>query len=211
MKLMKTDPGRFFEDFRLGETLRHATPRTVTTADAALYAALYGTRFAVQSSDVFAKAVAYAQSPLDDWLVFHVVFGKTVPDISINAVANLGYADGRFLKPVYPGETLSAVSEVIGLKESSNRETGVVYVRSTGFDAAREPVLSYCRWVLLRKRDAAAPAPAEHVPDLPAAVAPAALGASCPPIAAAAYDLALAGSRHRFGDYTIGERINHRD
>ena len=78
-----------------------------------------------------------AQSPLDDWLVFHVVFGKTVPDISLNAVANLGYADGRFLKPVYPGETLSAVSEVIGLKESSNRQTGIVYVRSTGFDAAR--------------------------------------------------------------------------
>jgi 2-methylfumaryl-CoA hydratase len=208
---MKTNPGRFFEDFRLGETLRHATPRTVTTADAALYTALYGTRFAVQSSDVFAKAVGYPQSPLDDWLVFHVVFGKTVPDISLNAVANLGYADGRFLKPVYPGETLSAVSEVIGLKESSNRETGIVYVRSTGFDAAGEPVLTYCRWVLVRKRDAAAPAPGEHVPDLPAAVAPAALGASCPPIEAAAYDLDLAGSRHRFGDYAVGERIDHRD
>ena len=208
---MKTDPGRFFEDFRLGETLRHATPRTVTTGDAALYAALYGTRFAVQSSDAFAKAAGYAGSPLDDWLVFHVVFGKTVPDISLNAVANLGYADGRFLRPVYPGETLSAVSEVIGLKESSNRETGIVYVRSTGLDGAGEPVLTYCRWVLVRKRDAAAPAPDAHVPDLPEAVEPAALGASCPPIDAAAYDPALAGSRHRFGDYAVGERIDHRD
>ena len=208
---MKTDPGRFFEDFRLGETLRHATPRTVTTGDAALYAALYGSRFAVQSSDLFAEKIGYARSPLDDWLVFHVVFGKTVPDISLNAVANLGYADGRFLRPVYPGETLSAVSEVIGLKESSNRETGIVYVRSTGFNAAGAPVLTYCRWVLVRKRDAAAPAPDAHVPDLPQAVAPAALGASCPPIEAAAYDLALAGSPHRFGDYAVGERIDHRD
>ena len=209
---MKTDPGRFFEDFRLGETLRHATPRTVTTGDAALYAALYGTRFAVQSSDAFRRRRSgYARSPLDDWLVFHVVFGKTVPDISLNAVANLGYADGRFLRPVYPGETLSAVSEVIGLKESSNRETGIVYVRSTGFNAAGAPVLTYCRWVLVRKRDAAAPAPDAHVPDLPQAVAPAALGASCPPIEAAAYDLALAGSPHRFGDYAVGERIDHRD
>ena len=133
----KTNSGRFFEDFRLGETIRHATPRTVTVGDAALYTALYGSRFAVQSSDAFAEAIGYPQSPLDDWLVFHVVFGKTVPDISLNAVANLGYADGRFLKPVYPGETLSSVSEVIGLKESSNRQTGVVYVRSTGFDAGR--------------------------------------------------------------------------
>src|SRR5215218_2896809 len=156
---MKTNPGRFFEDFRLGQTIRHATPRTVTAADAALYTALYGARFAVQSSNPFAKAVGHPRSPLDDWLVFHVVFGKTVPDISLNAVANLGYADGRFLQPIYPGETLSAVSEVIGLKESSNRETGIVYVRSTGVDATGAPVLTYCRWVLVRKRDAAAPAP----------------------------------------------------
>jgi 2-methylfumaryl-CoA hydratase len=207
---MKTSPGRFFEDFRLGQTIRHATPRTVTAADQALYTALYGSRFAMQSSDAFARAIGYERAPLDDWLVFHVVFGKTVPDISINAIANLGYAGGRFLKPVYPGETLSAVSEVIGLKESSNRQTGVVYVRSTGFDAAGEPVLAYCRWVLVRKRDASAPAPGEHVPELPAAVEPAALGASCPPIDAA-YDLALAGSPHRWNDYAVGEKIDHLD
>ena len=76
----------------------------------------------MQSSDAFARSLGYPQSPLDDLLVFHVVFGKTVPDISLNAVANLGYADGRFLKPVYPGTTLASVSEVIGLKESSNRQ-----------------------------------------------------------------------------------------
>src|ERR671910_94551 len=159
---MKTNPGNFFEDFSLGQEIRHATPRTVTAGDASLYTALYGSRFAVQSSDAFARTIGYARSPLDDLLVFHVVFGKTVPDVSLNAVANLGYADGRFLKPVYPGETLSAVSEVIGLKESSNRQTGVVYVRSTGFDATGAPVLTYCRSVLVRKRDAAAPAPGEH-------------------------------------------------
>ena len=62
----KTNSGRFFEDFRLGETIRHATPRTVTAGDAALYTALYGSRFAVQSSDVFAEAIGYPQSPLDD-------------------------------------------------------------------------------------------------------------------------------------------------
>jgi 2-methylfumaryl-CoA hydratase len=211
MTSTKTNPGRFFEDFRLGETIRHATPRTVTVGDAALYTALYGSRFAVPSSDAFAEAIGYPQSPLDDWLVFHVVFGKTVPDISLNAVANLGYADGRFLKPVYPGETLSSVSEVIGLKESSNRQTGVVYVRSTGFDAGGEAVLSYCRWVLVRKRDAAAPAPGDHVPDLPKAVDAENLGVACPPLDPLAYDRDLAGSPHRFGDYQAGERIDHVD
>src|SRR5436309_954231 len=136
----KTNTGRFFEDFRLGETIVHATPRTVTTGDVALYTALYGPRFAVQSSDAFAQAIGYPKSPLDDLLTFHVVFGKTVPDISLNALANLGYAEGGFRRPVYPGETLSTVSEVIGLKQSSNRQTGVVYVRSTGSDAKGETV-----------------------------------------------------------------------
>ncbi|MEI2828072.1 MAG: hypothetical protein V9F04_17930, partial [Dermatophilaceae bacterium] len=50
----------------------------------------------------------------------HVVFGKTVPDVSLNAVANLGYAAGVFGAPVYPGDTLTTTSEVIGLKENSN-------------------------------------------------------------------------------------------
>ena len=155
-------------------------------------------RFAVQSSDAFAKAIGYPQSPLDDLLTFHVVFGKTVPDISLNALANLGYAEGGFRRPVYPGETLSTVSEVIGLKESSNRQTGVVYVRSTGSDANGETVLSYCRWVLVKKRDPEAKIEQEHVPTFAKVVDPADLAGALPPLNAAAYDLDLAGSPHRF-------------
>ncbi len=92
MTATKTNAGNFFEDFRFGQILTHATPRTVTTGDVALYTALYGSRFAVQSSDAFAKALGYPRSPLDDLLTFHVVFGKTTPEISLNAIANLGYA-----------------------------------------------------------------------------------------------------------------------
>ncbi|HET7849589.1 MAG TPA: MaoC family dehydratase, partial [Pseudolabrys sp.] len=111
----KASEGNFFEDFRLGQEIRHATPRTITEGDVAVYNGLFGSRFAVQSSDPFARAIGYPRAPVDDLLVFHVVFGKTVPDISLNAVANLGYAECRFLKPVYPGDTLHAISEVIGL------------------------------------------------------------------------------------------------
>ena len=129
---MKTMAGNYFEDFTIGQAIRHATPRTISQGDVALYNALYGPRFAVQSSAPFAKAIGYPDAPIDDLLVFHVVFGKTVPDISLNAIANLGYADCRFLAPVYAGDTLSATSEVIGLRENSNGESGVVYVRSRG-------------------------------------------------------------------------------
>jgi 2-methylfumaryl-CoA hydratase len=207
----KTADGRFFEDFRLGETIHHATPRTLNPGDASLYSALYGTRFAVQSAETFARAIGYPASPIDDLLAFHVVFGKTVPDISLNAVANLGYADCRFLRPVYSGDTLSSVSEVIGLKENSNRQTGVVYVRSRGANQRGETVLEYARWVMVRKRDVAAPSPRAVVPDLPEAVAADDLGPACPPIDRASFDGAASGSPHRFEDYAAGERIDHVD
>ena len=207
----KTSAGNFFEDFRLGQILRHATPRTMTGGDFSLYTALFGARFAVQSSAAFAKAIGYPDWPLDDLLVFHIVFGKTVPDVSLNAVANLGYAGMQFLAPVFAGDTLSATSEVIGLKENSNRKTGIVYVRTRGVKQDGTAVLEYVRWVMVRKRDETAPPPADHVPRLPTAVEPRLLGGACPVIDVRAYDFALAGSPHRFGEYEPGEKIDHVD
>src|SRR5271167_307408 len=209
--MSKTSPGNCFEDFRIGQVIRHATPRTVTTGDVALYNGLLGPRFAVQSSDEFAKAIGYPRSPIDDLLVFHIVFGKTVPDVSLNAVANLGYAGCYFRTPVYPGDTLNALSEVIGLKENSSRKTGIVYVRTTGFNQHSKPVLEYVRWVMVRKGDEAAPAPGDHVPDLPKTVAAGEIGKACPPLRPGAYDDTLAGSTERFGDFAPGERIDHVD
>ena len=208
--MSKTDPGRFFEDFRLGQVLVHATPRTVTAGDVALYTALYGPRFSLFSSDEFARACGLAAAPVDPLVAFHVVFGKTVPDISLNAVANLGYAEGRFLAPVFPGDTLAATSEVIGLKENSNGRTGVVYVRTTGTNQRGEPVLSYVRWVMVRKRDPAAVVEGQSVPDLAKAVAP---GDLVVPqgLDVSAYDWALAGAPHAFEDYAVGEKIDHVD
>ena len=207
----KTSAGHFFEDFRLGQTIRHATPRTMTAGDVSIYTGLFGTRFAVQSSAAFAKAIGYPGWPIDDLLVFHIVFGKTVPDISRNAIANLGYAATQFLAPVFVGDTLSATSEVIGLKENAGRTSGIVHVRTRGLKQDGTPVLEYVRWVMVRKRDDKAPAPSDHVPRLPATVDPRLLGGACPPITVAAYDFELAGSRYRFDDYQVGERIDHVD
>ncbi len=207
----KTNPGNFFEDFRVGQVMPHATPRTLTAGDQALYQSLYGSRFAVQSSEAFARAIGYPRQPLDDLLVFHTVFGKTVADISLNAIANLGYADCRFLAPVFAGDTLSATSQVIGLRENSNRESGVVYVRSTGRNQDGVVVLDYVRWVMVRKRDAGAVAPEAFVPKPAASVAADALGGAVPRLARAAYDTTLSGARHLWGDYAPGERIDHVD
>ena len=211
MTTTKTNSGNFFEDFRFGQIITHATPRTVSEGDVALYTSLYGSRFAVQSSGKFAKDLGYPRAPLDDMLTFHIVFGKTTPDISLNAIANLGYAECRFVRPVYPGDTLCSVSEVIGLKENSNKETGTVYVRSTGRNQNGDVVLEYCRWVMVRKRDKNSPAPEAVVPKLSDRVDPKTIATDVPQLDVSKYDLALAGSPHLWSDYDVGEKIDHVD
>jgi len=206
----KTSPGNYFEDFTVGQTLVHATPRTVSEGDVSLYTALFGSRFAVQSSTPFATTVGLDRAPVDAVLVFHLVFGKTVPDISLNAIANLGYADGRFGVPVFPGDTLRTESTVIGLKANRDGTTGVVYVRSRGVNQRDELVVEYVRWVMVRKREAASPSPVVTVPELPEVVAPSSLQIPFH-LSRGAYDLALAGSPHLWEDYTTGERIDHVD
>ncbi len=208
--MTKTQPGNFFEDFTVGQEIVHATPRTVTDGDVALYTALYGGRFAVHSSAPFAQSVGYDRAPLDSMLVFHIVFGKTVPDVSLNAIANLGYANGRFGAPVYAGDTLSTVSRVIGVKQNRDGATGVVYVHSVGRNQHGEMVLDYVRWVMVRKRDTSHVAPDAVVPDLPECVRPADLVVP-PHLDARAYDTRLGGSPYLWNDYTVGERIDHVD
>ena len=207
--MSKTNAGRFFEDYRVGDVIAHAVPRTISGGERALYHALYPARGALHSSDEFARNCGLPASPLDDLIAFHVVFGKTVPDVSLNAVANLGYAEGRWLAPVWVGDTLTATSQVIGVKQNSNGKTGVVWVRTTGRNQRGEPVLDYVRWVMVKRRADGA-APVAVIPALKAVVDAADLVIP-EGLDFARYDFAQAGEPHRFGDYTVGEVIDHVD
>jgi 2-methylfumaryl-CoA hydratase len=206
----KTNPGNFFEDFQKGARLVHAVPRTITEGDQALYVALTGDRYPLHCSAEFARSLGYARETVNDLLVFHMVFGKTVNDVSLNAVANLGYASVRFLSPVYPGDTVRTVSEVIGKKENKSGQNGIVWVRSTGTNQRGETVLDYYRWVMVNKRDASAPTGADDSPEMPrevtadALVVPAALDLS-------RYEPWASGGSAFFDDYEKGERIDHVD
>lgn len=207
---MKTNPGRFFEDYRVGEMIHHAVPRTLLGGEKALYHALYPARHAVHSSEQFAGRCGLRGSPFDDLITFHTVFGKTVPDISLNAVANLGYAEGRWLDLVRPGDTLVAESEVIGLKQNSNGKSGVVWVRTTGVNQHDNRVLEYVRWVMVRKGNLDAEAPETVIPDLAAVVSPSSFKLPSE-LHFTDYDFTLAGEPHRLSDYAIGEQIDHVD
>ncbi|PPC94957.1 MAG: hypothetical protein CTY33_01370 [Methylotenera sp.] len=204
----KINAGRFFEDFTLNEVIHHATPRTIGEGEVALYIALTGARQVLHSSEPAAQTLGYKSRPVDDLLAFHIAFGKTVPDISVNAVANLGYADVQFLHPVYIGDTLRTSSTVIGLKQNSNGKSGVVYVRSVSVNQLLQPVLSWVRWVMVHKKNRDALAPETVVPELPEFVAAKAL--TVPSfLNARKFDTSLTGGTYLWEDYAIGERINH--
>ncbi len=206
----KTNRGNFFEDFRAGTVVRHAVPRTLTDGDRALYIALTGDRSPLFCSDEFARSLGYPRAPLHDLLVFHTVFGKSVPDISLNAVANLGYADLRFRQPVFPGDTLRAESRVLARRETSAGNTGIVWVHTTGLNQRDEPVITFYRWVMVNKRDPATPASGDDPPSLPAEVAAADI-LPPPGLDLSRHDAAATGGRWFFEDYAVGERVHHAD
>jgi 2-methylfumaryl-CoA hydratase len=213
--LNKTNRGHFFEDFETGQVLRHAVPRTLTEGDNALYIALTGDRTPLHCDAEFARALGFQRETINDLLVFHTVFGKSVPDVSLNAVANLGYADVRFLRPVYPGDTLRAESKVVGLRETSAGNAGVVWVHTGGYNQRDEPVLTFYRWVLVNKATADYPTGKADAPRTPEQVSVEDLHeivmangrASLPDLAR--LDRAVTGGRFLFEDYQPGERIHH--
>jgi len=209
----KYKTGNFFEDFSMGQKIEHGTPRTITSGDCSLYTALYGSRYALHSSKEFAKSLSLDDSPIDDFLLFNVAFGKTVPDISLNAIANLGYAECKFLKPAYPGDTIKSTSEVIGLKENSNGENGVVYVHSIGTNQNNEKVIDYKRWVMVRKKNKKLESIEKTVPKLSEEVSKEEVieisksyDFNCDK-----FNFQESGSSLTFEDYTIDEKINHID
>ena len=203
--------GNFFEDFRLGQAIRHGTPRTVSDGDMAVYLALTGSRYASHSSAPVAREIGLRDRPIDHLLLFNIAFGKTVPDISVNAVANLGYAELRFLEPVFAGDTLRCESVVIGLKENSSRKTGVVYVRSTCYQQDDAAVLTWVRWVMVRKAAFEASAGESHVPALAEAITPDKLVAPARIASAAALAkwCEATACDELWESYAPGERILH--
>ena len=209
--MTKNFKSRYFEDYNLDETINHSVPRTITSGDVSLYLATTGSRFSLNYSKDFAEKLGFKRQPLDDILVFHMVFGRTVPDLSLNAIANLGYADVRFCKPVFEGDTVSASSKIVGLKENSNGKTGTVYVKSTGKNQHGEIVLSYYRWLMMRKKKSGMIDSFQNtVPDLPEKVETKDFDV-IDSLKFNSWSSEITGSNFYFDDYNIGEEIDHLD
>ena len=205
---MRTRSGNFFEDFAVGQLFRHAVPRTVTEGDLALYIALTGDRRPLHCSAEFARSLGFARETAHDLLVFNIVFGRAVPDVSLNSPANLGYADVRFLRSVMPGDTLRAETEVIGRRETSRDDVGIVWVHTRGYNQRDEEVLQFYRWAMVNKRNPNTKSDANDAPELPAQVAVEHLTVP-PELDLSRFDATATGGEAFWEDYEAGERIHH--
>ena len=206
--MSKINVGNFFEDFSIGQKIVHPLPRTISEGDVSLYIAFTGSRFALHSSDVVANEMGFEKRPIDDTLMFHLTFGKSVQDISLNAIANLGYAEIAFPNPVYIGDTVSMTSSVIGLKENSNGKSGVVYVHSIGVNQDGAEVLNFKRWVMVHKKDKGTLSGIKEIPTF-AEATPIQDEINLPEIKCV--DTDATGGKYFFEDYEKGERLNHPD
>ena len=156
----------------------------------------------------FARSIGFKRELINDLLTFHIVFGNSVPDISLNAIANLGYANMKFGIPVYPGDTITTTSTVIGQKESSAGDTGVTWVHTKGVNQHDQEVLSYVRWVLMNKKDPQNITSIDSVPEIIDSVASDQLYVP-EELNLTHFDSSNTGGQWFWEDYEIGEQIHH--
>ncbi len=156
MALRKIEHGHYYEDFTVGHVFKHHWGRTVNEGDNSLFTTVTMNFNPLYFNREYARTLGHRDLVVNHMLVLNVVFGLSVEDLSERAIAHLGYEKVRFLLPVYPGDTLSAQSEVLSKRETSRADRGVVRFRTTGFNQSGATVLEYERPVLIRKRNPSA-------------------------------------------------------
>jgi 2-methylfumaryl-CoA hydratase len=206
---LKMSKSNFLEDFTIGQKIIHAIPRTISEGDASLYIGLTGDRRPLFCSHTFAARLGYKKVPVNDMLVFHIAFGRTVQDISLNAIANLGYAEVKFISPVFVGDTIRSESTVIGIKENSSKKNGIVYVHSIVYNQINDEVLSWKRWVMIPKKNHEALIPKTLVPKMLDYVDPKNISILSY-TDARDFDVVSTGSNKLWDDYEVDDTIDHR-
>jgi len=147
--------GRYFEDFTVGEVIKHWPGRTIRDFDDTWFTLLTMNTNPIHFDDHFASQSQHGRCLVNGTLVFSIVVGMSVRDISQTAIANLEYEFIRHLGPTFHGDTLYAESEILEKTEStSKRDRGVLYVETRAVNQRDEPIMSLRRRVLLPRRPA---------------------------------------------------------
>lgn len=153
-KLKKPSYGRTLEEFREGDVYVHPRGLTVTAGSIGLFATTFHEGNPLHLNQEFAKAMGYAACPAPAQLVFNIVLSLGVQNDSEKAIANLGYYDASFVRPVMPGDTLRSLTKVLGVKLRGEGQPGIVSIRTVGLNQRDEIVLQYDRKILVAIGDA---------------------------------------------------------
>lgn len=146
--------GLYFEDFIEGEEIIHSLSKTIFESDNNLFSLLTMNHHPVHTNIDYAKKNQHGKIMVVGTLVFSIVVGMTVPDISGKAIANLGYEDVKHLAPVFINDTLYAKTKILSKRESKSKpDRGIVYVETIGFNQNNEEVVSFRRNVLIKKAE----------------------------------------------------------
>lgn len=148
--------GTYFEDFETGAVIQHALSKTIFESDNNLFCLLTMNHHPVHTNVDYASKAQHRKPLVVGTLVFSIIVGMTVPDISGKAIANLVYEKVEHLAPVFIGDTLYCRTAILDCRESrSKKDRGIVYVETTAYNQHGTDVLRFRRKVLVRKREAA--------------------------------------------------------
>jgi acyl dehydratase len=147
-------PGRWFEDFAVGDVFRHPLGRTITAADNAWFTLLTMNTNQLHFNDHYSSQAEFGRQLVNSGLSVAIVLGISVSDISQNAIANLGWENIRLRHPLFVGDTLYAESLITGVRASRSRSNaGIVSCFTRGLNQEGTTILTFTRSVLVHRRD----------------------------------------------------------
>ena len=153
MALKEGWTGRVFEDFEVGDIYMHPLGRTIIAADNVWFTCLTMNTNPIHFDAEYAKATEFKKPLVNSCFTLALVTGQSVIDLTINAVANLGWDEIRLPHPVFEGDTITSKSEVLDVRESRSRPNqGIVVVKTTGLNQRHEVVIEFARTFMIWKR-----------------------------------------------------------
>lgn len=146
--------GLYFEEFEVGSEIKHALSKTIFESDNNFFSLMTMNHHPVHTNVDYASHNQHGQVLVVGTLVFSLVVGMTVPDVSGKAIANLGYENIKHLAPTFVGDTIYARTKILDKRESkSKNDRGIVYVETIGYNQHGEDVISFRRNVLVKKQN----------------------------------------------------------
>ena len=145
--------GRVFEDFEVGDVYEHPLGRTIIAADNIWFTCLTMNTNPIHFDAEYASRTEFGKPLVNSCFTLALVTGQSVTDLTVNAVANLGWDEVKLPHPVFEGDTIRSKSEVLEIRESKSRpNAGIVRVKTTGMNQQGVSVIEFTRTFMIWKR-----------------------------------------------------------